>query len=1202
MEVLGTLRAWLDEDELALGPARQRAVLVALATQAVTRPVSRAELIQMVWGETSPASADGSVHTYISGLRRILEPHRTRWSTGELLLSDAGGYRLRLDDEALDLQVFTHLCEQAESRWQDCDAAATVVLLDRALALWRGEAVSGVSGPYAESLRMKLTERRILAVELRAEALLSQGSHEGLIPELTVLVREHPLREPLWRLLMIALHHSGRTTEALETFRDAREVLRSELGIVPGTELTRTHQQILTNDPALARPVHETADQLLHVLPGRIVHSIAHRRGPFTCCGREPEIARLRQLVDGVLQGAGRTVWIEGEPGIGKSELLAGALADIDERGCHVAWAAASELGETFPLQVIIDCLGLRPDELPLATADVDPVALTADRVLRHVDQLCASAALVMVIDDLQWADEASVLIWNRLSVAARQLPLLLIAASRPAHRREDLAQVRRANELRGLELITLAPLPAAEVEDLIEDLIGGRPDENLRSLVDKAAGNPLYLREMTAALVRDNSVEIIDGVAKVRDGATLAVPESLLDAVAHTLTQLGDIAREAVRRAAVLGMEFGLAQVSATMGVLPSVLLSTFDEVMEMGIVVDSGMHLAFRHPLLRWTLYNEIPVSMRAEWHRRAAEALADTGAGVEHVAQQLVAVPAAVDDWVIDWLTDHHASLSTRAPSIAAVLLRRVLDECGADDPRRDVLLAANVIVLYRLGQEPLELAEEAMALSRDPARAAEIRHIAAAIAHSRGDTDRAIALLAENGSPATPPMWRERGRALLACFGRGSLDDLGRAKRKARRNYRSAQAAGEPFPIAHALQTLWLINSIERDHVGALHHIDRALETIEGRSDQAGLYFDLLDNRMFTLQNLDRLDEAQETLRTAWHAAADYSRPHGLQVSSAIYCYWTGSWDDALVELDSVTEDGPAITFHGLREPGPAALLLHGLAGLIHGRRGETEQAVAHLHVAEEHVAVTGAERENCDFLLVAQSLRAEQQGALEEAIDVLSPVLAPTYAPMMLRHQWLPRLCRLAREHGRDDIASHAVDICREEASKEVVPARATAAAHWCEALVSGNPEPLLQAVAHYGKVGRPTELASALADVAVLLAEAGQGEDAQRAADDALTHLDRLGAAWEVRHLGSRMRRFGIVSSESDGKGSTSDWSSLSPREREIADLLSQGRSNPEIAATLAIPRRTVQAHVTRVLSKVGLSARGGLAVRAEDE
>ncbi|WP_410604710.1 BTAD domain-containing putative transcriptional regulator [Amycolatopsis sp. lyj-90] len=1200
VQALGSLRAWLDGAEVDLGPARQRAVFAVLATRATKQPVTRAELIQAVWGDAAPASAKGSVHTYISGLRRILEPDRTRWSTDGILLSDGTGYRLRLEDSYLDIDAFARLRDTARSFHQNGDAVRAVETLDSALALWSGDVLSGVPGPYAESLRNSLSDHRVLALEMRAEALLMTGSHEDLVPELTVLVRKHPLREPLWQALMIALYRSGRTAEALEYFQRAREILRSELGISPGPELLKVHQRILTNDPSLASadsgvPLNER----LSVLPGQAARVMeATRNGAHVCRGRDTEVGILRDLADDVVNGRGRTAWVEGEPGIGKSDLLASALADISDRGCHIAWAAASELEQQFPLQVILECLGLGADEIRSEPAPkgTDPVATTADKVLDYVDRLCATAPLVMVVDDLQWADEMSVLMWNRLSAAARQLPLLLIAASRPAPRREELAQARRAAESRGLEVLPLGPLAGSDAEELLTDLIGARPGEELRSLIAKAAGNPLYLREVTGALVREQALEIVDGTAHVRAGTHLQAPESLLDAVARTLDLMGELTRETVRRAAVLGMEFGLSQVAATMGKMPSELLGVFEEVMDMRIIVDTGTHLAFRHPLLRRALYNELPEEVRADWHRRAAEALAEIGSGVEQVAQQLVAVPTEVSDWVINWTVDNHESLSNRAPSIAVVLLRRVLDSCSADDPRYEVLLSATVLIMFRLSQEPLELAQKAMVLCRDPGRAAEMRHLAAAMTHRQGNTAAAKALLEPNDSPDAPPIWRERRRSLLANFSRGELDDLGRVARKARSAHREALAIGEPYPIGHALQTLWLVKSIERDHKTALRYIDRAITVLDGQEEHAGFYFDLLDNRLFSLQNLDRLDEATDTLRTARRAATRYSLPHGLQVSSAIQNYWTGNWDDALAELDTVTEDGPAITFHGLREPGPAALLLHGVAGLICGRRGDSEEAAARLYAAEEYLPITDSERESCDFLLVARSLQAEQAGDAGKAIDLLAPLLDLTFAEMMLRHQWLPRLIRLARAQGRDKIVDEAYRVCEREAAKEVVPARAATAAQWCHALVSREPEPLIQVITHYGSVGRGLEMATALSDVAVLFAEHGRHDEAQTAANDAAVGLSALGAVWDMRELEDRMREFGITPGRPDSAVSTTGWASLSALERQIAELVGRGRSNPEIAAILTLPRRTVQAHVTRILAKTGLASRNSLA------
>ncbi|QKV74023.1 BTAD domain-containing putative transcriptional regulator [Amycolatopsis sp. Hca4] len=801
--VLGTLRAWLDDREVALGPARQRAVFAALAIRATAaRPATRGELIEAVWGQAAPASADGSIHTYISGLRRTLEPGRTRWSTGGLLMSDAAGYRLRLDGDALDARLFGCLHEKARSRWLAGDAGGTIEILERALALWSGEALTGVPGPHAEALRTSLTRQRVLAQELRAEALLAHGGHEDLVPELTVLVREHPLREPLWRLLMTALHRGGRTTEALDTFRTAREVLRRELGTVPGPELIEAHRRILTGDPAATPPAE--AGPRHRARPGGVAHvSVRHGDDAPDFRGRRPEIARLRQFADDVVAGRGRTVWVEGEPGIGKSELLAAALGDVAGRGCHLAWAAASELGPPVPLQVFTEGLGLAS-------------AAGAEQALAHVERLCASAPLVLVVDDLQWADEASVLLWNRLSAVTHRLPLLLVAASRPSGRREDLARVRRAAELRGLEVLTLEPLAPADAEALTEDLVGGRPGPRLRSLTGRAAGHPLYLREVTTALVQAGAIELENGVAELRDDTALTVPGSLLGAVDRTLAQLDEVTREAARRAAVLGTEFGLVPVAASMGLQPSALLGAFGALMELGVVVDAGTRLAFRHPLLRWAVYHEIPTAERAAWHRRAAEVLADTGAGIEPVARQLTAVPAEVDDWVTGWLAEHHAALAVHAPSVAATLLRRVLDESPPAGPHREQLLAANVRVPSGPAREPHDPAH-------DLERAAQPHPTAPGRTPRRADPTRAAARPGCDDAPGTPSSWSPRRPS--PSLGRGVP---GRA---ARRTHRAT-------PIGHAGEPPWLVKPAEGGHGAARGHGKHAHPPVEERPEQAG----------------------------------------------------------------------------------------------------------------------------------------------------------------------------------------------------------------------------------------------------------------------------------------------------------------------------------------------------------------------------
>jgi DNA-binding SARP family transcriptional activator len=250
VEALGPLRAWLGDREIDLGPARQRAVFAVLALRAAARRVTRAELVQAVWGDSPPKSAAGSVHTYVSRLRQALNPGRTRWSTDGLLVSDSSGYRLRLEPGALDADAFERRCETARSLGRAGDFAGAVSNLDTALELWRGDALSGVTGPFAEAQRARLAEGRLRALEHRAARVVTLDTRAGLVAELTVLVRENPLRESFWQSLMIALHRRNRTAEALDAFQRAREVLRAELGTAPGPELMAAHHRVLTGSPA----------------------------------------------------------------------------------------------------------------------------------------------------------------------------------------------------------------------------------------------------------------------------------------------------------------------------------------------------------------------------------------------------------------------------------------------------------------------------------------------------------------------------------------------------------------------------------------------------------------------------------------------------------------------------------------------------------------------------------------------------------------------------------------------------------------------------------------------------------------------------------------------------------------------------------------------------------------------------------------
>jgi DNA-binding SARP family transcriptional activator len=236
----------LGQQELALGQPRQKAVLVRLALQA-NQTVSRDQLVDAVWGEDPPATAVNGVHTYVARLRRAVEPDRTRRSTARLLVGHGSGYMLRLEPGTLDLNVFAERLTRAR------DALSADAFVE-ALGLWRGTPFSGVPGPFVEAERARVTELRLSALEDLAGVRLSSGRHVEVAADLSALVREHPLRERLRALEILALYRSGRQADALLAYADVRRLLADELGVEPGRPLQKLYHDILVGEPSLEVP------------------------------------------------------------------------------------------------------------------------------------------------------------------------------------------------------------------------------------------------------------------------------------------------------------------------------------------------------------------------------------------------------------------------------------------------------------------------------------------------------------------------------------------------------------------------------------------------------------------------------------------------------------------------------------------------------------------------------------------------------------------------------------------------------------------------------------------------------------------------------------------------------------------------------------------------------------------------------------
>jgi len=1133
VELLGPVLVRRDGDERKLGAPRQRALFAVLASRP-DKAVSREDLITAIWGQDAPASADGSIYTYVSGLRRALEPDRGNRAVSSVLLSEGPGYRLRIPAEDIDLHEFDALAEQARTGG---DQAAAVSAADRALALWHGEPLSGLPGPWAASLRDRLLTDRLDLLEIRAVGGLAAGQHAELVAELTALVRENPLHEGLRGLLMIALYRVGRQADAVEQFRVAAQVLTAELGTLPGPRLAEIQQQILTNDPALAAPV-VSAPVKEQRRPAW--WAVRPRPRARTFVARAAELSTLRQAVRRVSDGLGGVLLVEGEPGIGKSELLTTGLADCEDQGVHLVWGAGDELASRFPLRLMLDCLGIdadSPDPARVRVAEMmrlaqsnrdplgggDPTLAVVNELVAIVREMCADGPLTLVADDIQWADEASLLVFSRLALETSTLPLLLVGALRPVPRTAVLDGVRDIVAKQGGAVLQLAPLAGGEVAELLRGIVGGTPGSGLLGLADRAAGNPLYVGELADALLRDRHVEVSSGQAEVCAGGDVSVPTSLSSALTHRLGFLTSATTEVLRRAALLGTEFVMADLSVLLDRPAADLLPALDEAAAAKVLLANGNRYHFRHALIRQALYDATSPTVRTVLHRQAAERLDRAGASMETVARQLVASPVAVDSWVIDWMLQHGERIAHRAPDIGLDLLRRVVAGCEHDDPRHVDLTAVLARVLYWRGELPEDEVRSVLALTRDPDLSGEMQWIRAVIHYRRGQEDNSVAALREAAdAPEISPMWQARCQALLAVREGMGLLEFARAKVTAARAIDRGEKAGDNFAVAFALQALWLFESIDRDHAAALRYVDEALAVVAEDAGLAHLHLSLLDNRVFSLQNLDRLDEADQALLAVRSLVHRYQLPGGLPMSTAVNHYWAGRWSDGLLELSIITRSGPELAFLGLRESSPMLLLSHGVAALIAALRDDGDEVAAHLAAADELPMLTTADRENCDFLLMAEAQAAERDGRFDAALIALEPVLDPRYAPMMLRHQWLPDVVRLALQADSPDVVTRALEICAAEATREVLPARAAAALLRCRGLADRDPASLAKAVAHYRTVGRPVELAQTLEDLAVVLAAMGRRAEGEAALAEAVRRYELLGAAWPARRATAR--------------------------------------------------------------------------------
>lgn len=739
--LLGTLEVTDGRRAVVISAPKQRALLVALLLRA-NQVVSVDRLLGELWGEQPPPQAIAALQAYVSHLRRALEPHRPPRAPATLLVSKAPGYLLVVDRNRYDVTRFEDSVRDGTALLAAGRAAEAHHTLSAALHLWRGPAIAEFADEqFAQVDAARLEELRAVAVEARIEAEMALGRHGETIAELERLVVEYPLRERLWAALMLASYRSGRQAEALSAFRSCRTILIEQFGLEPGPELRALEQQILAQAPDLDwRPSPPEPDLPPAVAPPPSVAPVREQGRPLI--GRESQLERLGASLRQALDGSPAVVLLTGDAGIGKSRLaaelaararlaralvLCGRCFDGADAPPFWPWTQAlrTALADHRPVvESALAACGLTAEHLapvvPELGAATGLSGAGADQgqgrfplygaVTAVVKALAAQAGLVLIIEDLHWADSASLQLLQFAAGHAHSARLLVLATYRDAEIADGHPLVATsaalAREL-GVERLTLEGMTVDEVERFADSLTGRTAGPKVaRALHRRTQGNPFFVSELVRLLDSEGALHDDGAAARSR------VPLGVRDVIRGRLARLPEQSNAVLTVAAVIGPDFDLSLLGVVAGLEDDMVIDALEVALVSGLitqVTDQVGRYRFQHSLVRETIYAGLPAPRRARLHARVGQAWEaitsheDPSVVLELAAHYSLAAEVTGAAKALPWVIDAaEVAIGRLAYEQAEDLIRRALvlltaTPAGVERDRRELWLSVRLGVV-------------------------------------------------------------------------------------------------------------------------------------------------------------------------------------------------------------------------------------------------------------------------------------------------------------------------------------------------------------------------------------------------------------------------------------------------------------------------------------------------------------------------
>ncbi|MBP0453511.1 AAA family ATPase [Kitasatospora sp. RG8] len=889
--------------------------------------------------------------------------------------------------------------------------------------------------------------------------------------------------------------------------------------------------------------------------------------------GREPELERLRALVEGVRDGDGGAIaLLLGEPGIGKTVLLEETVSIARAHGFLVSQGRAEELHDLAPLTSLASGL-LDGDPPLLSTADFAHLAghhdqriWLVERLAQLIEERSAGTPALIAIDDVQWADPLSRFALNVMPARLRTSPVLWLLAGR-----EDPGLSGDGPRTTSLPL---RPLSDGALAELARDVLGGDVPQRVTELLDGSGGNPFLAAEMLTGIAASG----VDGPQPSEP------PQRLVLGVRSRLAALRPDTLHFLRIGSVLGRTFTLADAAALCGRPASGLIGELDEAIAAGLLDDDGERLRFRHDLLRQAVYADLAPSARRALHREAASRLVATGRTSVDAVPHLLKSAGPGDDEAIALLGRAAADVSAVMPDLAADLAVRALELVPPHAPAAFSVGERAVTALTRAGRYTRARETGDALLARQPPLDvfARLQSVLGDTLWHLDDVDdltrRSTAALAVVTDPAVRARLTAR-QALARSRGR----DLGAARRTGERALAEAERAGDREARVLALWGLGEIALNEGDCAAAVGH-----HTALNAFDAA-----FLPEEVVARVHLDDFDSARRLLRTAGDG---HLRPAMLTWAQGSLNLGLGRLDDA--EADLVTAERLEAD---IQVPGNL-VNIRVSRGLLAVLRGDREAAGEHLDV----VRAAMADRPNTGNHAAHQYLEAvvaDADGDHAAAAErVRSAQRDHPFVRWRLLRTRLVDAVRIALRAGDRSLAGDLVAQAAGYASRNPsVPTAQGTAAH-AAALLNADHGLLERSVRILRTGPRPLHLAAASADLGRALLAAGDAaavpalttayEAYAQAGASVEADLVRAGLDRAAARSGQRSARRTGPSGPRPGHG----WEALTASERKVARLIAAGHTNRSAAAALVVSPHTVNTHLASVFRKLSVHSRVHLA------